>query len=208
MDKKSLNFLKGLLFGDGCSPYKNNQSGNIIVASIFRPYLEYLDCMYRPLTSGVRKHDGQDCFVLTFRTSSQVKEISEEIYSKNGEKDLPNLTPKFLLGWYCSDGSLKYSRSRFRELSIHSCDEKTIENFSETQIFDKFNFYTYKTTTSSGYRTSDSIQGRVSTTNAEEFLDYIGEPMPCFEYKWCCADYKTYNNLKEKSYEYSCSQKV
>jgi hypothetical protein len=107
-----------------------------------------------------------------------------EAWYKSGKKVWPKeiqLTPTVLKYWYVSDGSFNNNGSRFY-VSLHCSNERKNKQKVEGYFTDV------------GLRPSRWWENKVEETHqaelifnkeeSKEFFDYIGNPLPGFEYKW------------------------
>lgn len=81
------------------------------------------------------------------------------------------LTPTFTKMWYCGDGCYDKNRNR---VSISCVNEKDRINKVADLIREK------------GFKVNTTKNGkiRIPSQDSKEFLDWLGDPPPDFEYKW------------------------
>lgn len=113
-----------------------------------------------------------------------------EGWYSTGEKMFPDdlkLNPTILKMWYVCDGGVKWVESR---------DDYTIRIGNVTQshrveyfedLFSEIGMNPTITSSGIGFDLSDT----------ERFFDYIGSPVPGFEYKWGADSYEDYHQLKD-----------
>lgn len=101
-----------------------------------------------------------------------------EWYDKNGNKKFPleeiELTPLTLKVWYICDGDLSKGNPTHRPRITCTNEKDRIEEIVDF-IEDE-----------SGLNPYGTSEGRVlfGSEESEKFFDYVGEPLPGFEYKW------------------------
>lgn len=196
----------GMLMGDGNIKIEPNNPF-LRCGMITKPYLEYTDEVFGMLGTGVRlkctaaenaKHKRDS----GFRPNARVENYSDvyiwrsrclpalqpfaEWYS-SGSKVFPEdieLTPTVLKHWFCGDGSFQNSGSS-HYLSIAMSNERRnkgkIERyFEEGPGVQISNWVEYS------YEDRDTVicAAEFSRSDSEELWEYMGDPLPGFEYKW------------------------
>lgn len=91
--------------------------------------------------------------------------------------------------WYCGDGTLHWGR----DMESPSTAVITKTTDGKEQIADRLR--------SIGFKCNIRDRG-ITMVNYKEFLDWMGNPVPGFEYKWCCESYDKYKQLMKEAYEY------
>lgn len=195
----------GLLMGDG-SIDTCNKNPIIDIEMISPNYLEYLDEQFGCLTTGVslkktaaesaqhnrdrefspnaKEENYSDMYRLRSRTHPELQEFAD--WYSSGEKVWPEdieLTPTVLKHWYCGDGHWHNSEAN-NCISIAMANE-----ISNTNKIDEI-FRNVGIQAPSNYSSSER-KGGSFTCNADftveqskELWEYMGKPLPDFEYKW------------------------
>ena len=177
---RQIEILTGLLLGDG-SVYRKD-TPYIQAHMNTKPFLEWLDeeFQHNSLSTGVRRaHEGgtesHPNPSYRWQTRSHPKfEYFAEWYS-GGNKDFPDdlhLTPLSAKVWYCCDGSLKYTDG-LPYVWIANSDQSHRADYLES-LFQKHGF--------DPSFSSETL--KFSGKNRERFFEWIGDPLPGFEYKW------------------------
>jgi hypothetical protein len=197
---------KGLLMGDGwiTNSGKNPQLKCSMVSEAF---LNFLDEVFGNISSGVRKkyigeegakrskeaglnenakkQNYSDLYTWYSRRHPQFKAFREKWYPE-GSKVFPSdieLEPMSLKVWYCCDGHK--GKTKDTEYMTISCanerkNKEKIEKYFETileSVFLRWN---------EAPREDGSVRCffRLSKADSMKLFDYMGEPLPGFEYKW------------------------
>jgi hypothetical protein len=197
--------ITGLIMGDGYID-THNKNPLIKCGMISQNYLEYIDSVFGCLGTGVslqitakesakksrdrgfspnaKAENYSDLYRWTSRTHPELEEWAN--WYSTGKKIWPEdieLTPVVLKHWYCGDGCWRNTDSK-NYISIAMSNE--IENQDKvTQIFENVGL-----PAPSNYNISERKDGS-KKCNAEwtveqskELWEYMGEPLPDFEYKW------------------------
>jgi len=166
--------ITGVLMGDG-RINRNSKNPRFCVEMVAPEYIEYLSSKLSPLVScvsddrkiGERNVQQKNC--LETITHPQLEKFAS--WYSSGDKIFPddiNMNPTILKHWYVTDGNLNTGRYP----SIRATNES--ENGEKIESY--FNGTPLNTSFSSGtLRFPDS---------KDKFFEYIGEPLPGFEYKW------------------------
>lgn len=188
----------GLLMGDG-SLSRDPETARIDVTMTSPKYLEYLDDIFGWLSRGVNlRYTASEC-ASNDRSSGFNPDAKEENYQdkykwytschpdfdefrswySTDEKVFPNdldLTPITLKHWYVGDGSLHKS-SQFRlSMPNEKGNENKIERlFSKSGLPKPLDWY------GSGEKHNSALW---THSDSAELFDYMGDPLPGFEYKW------------------------
>lgn len=198
--------ISGLLMGDGCV---NRDSKNpLIQCNMIRPnYLEYLDNIFGCLSTGVKlKHtaeenaqikrdsgfspnanakDYSDLYIWRSRSLPELQEFAD--WYSSGKKVWPEdieLTPTVLKHWYCGDGSWNNSGSR-SYVRIGMANE--VENTDKVdRYFERANLPTPSNYHIGELKNCDAMRCTAawSVEDSKKLWDYMGKPLPDFEYKW------------------------
>jgi len=204
LTQKQIDVVTGLLMGDGWIS-NNSKNSSIFVEMISPNYLQYLDNLFGCLGNGFdlintaaesAQHAKDNGFspraktenysdVYRWRTRSHPEFNSFNHWYSTGEKVWPEdieLTPTVLKHWYVGDGSYRTS-NRSDCISISMCNEvnnesKITKYFVNSKLPTPCNYSTYDR----GHRKNFSAQWTVE--DSYKLWDYMGEPLPDFEYKW------------------------
>lgn len=145
-------------------------------------------------SEGATKQIGKPVWEVRTRSHPELKEF-ENWYGYDGKMfpiDL-ELTPLITKVWYCCDGNLNFQSwdgKNYPRCSIGVSNEEDRENYLKT-LFDKIGFEIYLS--------SPSLF--ISSSQTEEFLEWMGEPLPGFEYKWEYGSKSQYVQKKKCTYE-------
>lgn len=188
--------VAGVLMGDGYIN-DNNKNPRLQVNMISKEYLRYLDEIFPVVGTGVSlKRTGKENASLS-RQSDFFSTVNEEEYNDqyrwqtltnpafdeykgwydSGEKVFPdnvNLTPTTLKHWYCCDGSL-CKRGSYYRMKIAISNEFDNKDKIRTLFTD------------SGLPEPKFVSGkdiRWNKQESREIIDYMGQPLPDFKYKW------------------------
>jgi hypothetical protein len=205
LTEKQIETTVGLMMGDG---YINNNSKNcsLQIKTITPNYLENLDTLFRCMGRGVKlkrtskeaakqnrergfdanakEENYSDVYFWSTRSHPKFNEFRE--WYSSGEKIWPEdieLTPTVLKHWYVGDGNYNnyYSNNQIRIASSNEIEneEKISEYFTHVGLPKPSNFNTYE-------RKSGGNSGYISwnVEDSKELFEYMGEPLPDFEYKW------------------------
>jgi hypothetical protein len=194
----------GLLMGDGCLG-RNSQNPFLKVAMITRDYLEYLDDLFGIHGTGVKHKwtpeeaaeqivdrgfhceanpkDYHNVYTWNTRVHPDFSELNW--YTSNGKtwpEDI-TLTPTVLKHWYVSDGSWNNKGPRNR-LSIAASNEVGNEDkirsmFSRSGLPEPSNFRVQERQDG-----SKKMDMRFTSSDTDTLLDYMGQSLPGFSYKF------------------------
>jgi hypothetical protein len=195
---KQEDIITGILMGDGTMNREEDKNPRLQVYMTNREYLSYIDGIFGILSTGVYHHltpeesaknagllnvnpkNCKDVYGWQTRRDPRLQKFAS--WYSAGTKSFPKdivLTPTVLKHWYVCDGTFDKSN---RSIKISCCNEYGKEDklekiFSKVDI-DVGNFSKMKTSE----RERLSIQ--FHSEESEKIFDYIGEPLPGFEYKW------------------------
>jgi len=202
LTQKQIEITTGVLMGDGWIN-KNGKNKRLMVEMISPNYLEYLDNVFGCLSTGVsleqtaaesvkmnkkngfrpnaKEENYSDIFIWRTRSHPKFNQFRE--WYESGKKVWPEdieLTPTVLKHWYVGDGC--YEKDG-RRISIGISNEienteKISKYFTDLGLPEPSN-YDIRENNYSGY-------GIVYWTveDSPKLWDYMGEPLPDFEYKW------------------------
>lgn len=209
LTQRQIEVTTGLLMGDG---WININSKNMFLcADMISPnYLEYLDNLFGIISNGVRLKDTAYESAEKARKSGFRPDAKEENYSNKyswrtkahpkfnefrewystGEKVWPEdikLTPTVLKHWYVGDGNYDNHESCERIKIAMSNEientEKVSNYFQSSGLPKPTNFTEFD----NGF--GKSCVAQWTTEDSHKLWDYMGKPLPDFEYKWpeeCC----------------------
>jgi hypothetical protein len=199
--------ITGLLMSDGCIGM-NNSSKNpqLQVEMISKNYLQYVADEFGILGNDVKiimkaaesaestrksgfspnakKENYSDLY--RWRSISHPKLHEFKHWYSSGEKVWPEhikLTPTVLKHWYCGDGYWDKSgtRNRIQIAMGNEVDEteKVSQMFENVGLPSPSNY-----TISERKDGSKSCSAQFTVDQSKELWEYMGEPLPDFEYKW------------------------
>ena len=191
----------GCLMGDGninCpekTPYFR-------ITNTQKDYLEYLDKKLKPFTNGVKLErtseelaknktgiwsddpsDYKDAYNLKTWCLNQMNELNE--WYSSGKKVFPKdieLTPTILKHWFVCDGWYTVPENNIRgrfhiRVNNEARNKEKLNNYFEEAM-----------DISVDYWNGNEEEGQCAIVffadKTEEIFEYIGEPLPGFEYKW------------------------
>lgn len=196
--------VTGLMMGDGTISRSNKGTCRIEANMISKEYLEYLDSQFPLYGSGVRlvnsaeenakrdresgfnpsaeADDYSDTYRWTTVTSTTFDAFGD--WYDSGEKVWPSdieLTPTVLKHLYCGDGYYR-DDDRHDNITISMNNEKGAKE-KVAQMFEDADLPVPRWVEYSE-RGRDDCTARFSKDESTELLEYMGEPLPGFEYKW------------------------
>jgi hypothetical protein len=208
----------GLFMGDGTLKHNHNQSdrlGNqsIEVVSINKDFIEHLYEDYSPFfTKPSIRRSAEDSASQavesdvvsspegsTFRTQYRIVSRAIPFFNRydswktsNGKRwpDDIEFVPETLRYLYVADGGLSWNKD---STSVRAQITSSNEPKQMKRLRDMLNNMGIDCSTY-----TDRIMIKPSSTN--EFLDYIGEPVPGFEYKWEINNLERYEELYRNVY--------
>jgi len=204
LTQKQLEITIGSLMGDGC--IINSSKNCLLRISMISPnYLEYLDDIFGCLATGVslektaaenakenrdsgfspnaKKENYSDVYCWYTRKHPKFNEFRG--WYSTGKKVWPEnieLTPTVLKHWYVGDGN--YNKSK-RTISIAISNEvknteKISQYFTDVRLPKPSNYFTFKQEKSE----NKGCDAQWSVNDSQKLWEYMGEPLPDFEYKW------------------------
>ena len=200
-----LEVLIGNLMGDGCID-KCDKNPNLVCKMVNKEYLDYLDSLLGVFSTGVslshtaeelaesnrkrgfrpnaKSDDYSDAYTLRTRNLSQLEKLSN--WYSSGEKLFPKnleLTPTILKHWYVCDGHYSIKKESNRGNIIISLN-------NERENKDKIEKYFRGIDVEIGrWREYDAgshidCSAVFHADETEQLFEYMGEPLPGFQYKW------------------------
>lgn len=206
LTERQLDIATGVLMGDGCIKVDSRKGhyANFQIEMITKPYLEWLSDIFGVLSRGVRlKRTAEqhverniarefdenasldtynDSYCLETTTHPRFSELRN--WYEDGEKTFPyniELNPTVLKHWYVCDGSLHQGRDIKIAMSNERGNGEKIERYFSEQSLPTPRWEEHGRKGGSG-----GINYRARWTKEEslELFEYMGEPLPGFEYKW------------------------
>jgi len=173
--------------GDG-SIHRSSSNPQMEITNTNKRFLEWLDRELDWLSVSVKhKHDLGDnpCYRLTITRHPWLEELS--LWYETGNKEFPKdleITNTVAKMWYVCDGGIRWT-DEYAYASIRAVNESNRGDILQS-------FFDFETTFSDNY-----VNFWSDTRN---FLNWLGEPVPGFEYKWETDNFEKYKSLKDKSY--------
>lgn len=197
--------ITGLLMGDG-TIHSTSKNPRLEAKMISQNYLEYIDNEFGIFGHGVSFHmsaeeSAKEARETGFSLSANAENYSDTYvwYSMNhpelkefenwyasGEKVWPadiNLTPTVLKHWYSGDGHWSntgsYNHIRISMSNEYGNSNKINKIFENANLPSPRNYTTYE-------RTDGGMNfiAEFTVEQSKELWEYMGKPLPDFEYKW------------------------
>lgn len=166
--------FKGLLMGDGCIGNRDGVPYFVVSFSGNERAIDHIKQKVNiPCRKDVRETEDENhrtIYVCRTLAHTWFSELSS--WYSSGEKRYPNsiqLTPTVLKMWYVTDGGFN-TNPRITCWNESSRKEMIIEKFNDIGI-------------DANWRQSNKTVSIVGE-DVEYFFEYMGEPLPGFEYKW------------------------
>lgn len=196
--------VTGLLMGDGCLN-RSSTNPRLKVEMISPNYLKYLDDIFGCLSTGVSltmtakesaKHNRDSGFSPNANSENYSDKYiwntrcHPELYQfnwyKTGEKVFPDdieLTPTVLKHWYCGDG---HWDNTGQNSHISICMLNEVENTDKVDQYFRNVGLPEPSNYNIRYDKSGNIDcdAQFTKKQSRELWEYMGEPLPDFEYKW------------------------
>lgn len=191
IDERHHEILTGMMMGDAWAE-GSDQKARVRIESVTKEYLEHLS-KELPISRGVSlRRTAEEMAELTGSNVDNTRDVYKldtishpelgryRSWYQSGEKVWPDdiqLTPITLKHWYCGDGHYNNAGSN-RHIQLAMSNE--MENTDKvSRIFDRADF------TTSNYNVQDTVCDLTFTVDeTERLFEYMGEPLPGFEYKW------------------------
>lgn len=198
--------ITGLLMGDGSINRSKNRNPRLECSMISPNYLKYIDEKFdifgkgtslrqtakesaesnrnRGFRTNAKAENYHDLYIWRSMAHPELQEF-ENWYSSN-KKVWPKsieLTPVVLKHWYCGDGNWNNSSTN-NYIAISMSNEKN-NTGKVSKIFERVGL-----PAPSCYVTSERTDGSIrcsaqfTVEQSKELWEYMGEPLPDFEYKW------------------------
>jgi hypothetical protein len=174
LTQKQKEIIIGLLMGDGHLE-QTNRSSRICITMVSKNYLQYIKKRlsdYMKKVRPVKQTELTEKQAYTLRTVA-CKEFNKfKNWYSTGEKVFPEnieLTPTVLKHWYCGDGTWNKERISIK-INNEFENQSKLKSYFIDQNLPEPRFSSNKMY----FKKEDST----------EILDYIGDPLPDFKYKW------------------------
>jgi len=198
--------ITGLLMGDGSVISEGGNSNSYITSCmITKEYLEYLNQEVFPIVgsnvrlektakqqakhhrdSGFRKNADAENYSDVYRWSSRNHPAFNEYrkWYSTGKKIFPNdikMTPTVLKHWFVTDGNFNKGKYKLGRISIATSNETSkdkLESYFDSTDIDDIYWKEFK------INERDVMHLCFSSKITEKVFDYMGSPLPGFQYKW------------------------
>lgn len=195
---RQMDITTGLLMGDGCLQRPDDTHPSLRVNTISKDYLQYLDKIFGYISRGVSLQAEADTQEEYFRDSFGRGCNASDVYRwytcshpelerftswyDSGKKVWPkdiDLTPTVLKHWYCGDGSMNRGGQIYISMSNEIGNEEKVEKyFKRVDIPQPNNWQTHDVQLGTAHNAVWNVE------ESKELREYMGEPLPGFEYKW------------------------
>lgn len=204
---KQHEMIAGILMGDGSIAY-HYDNPTLHISVIKKEYLDYINKKFGNLALGVNKRSEakelakknrdsgfspdakaenySDIYRLTTTAHHELKQYAD--WYSTGKKVFPesiDLTPTTLKHWYCCDGTMDtwYGNKRIRISAGNEKNNKDkIRGYFSGANLPEPKLSCFESNSSQYNHTKMQIGFTVEET--KEVFNYMGEPLPGFEYKW------------------------
>lgn len=206
--EKQKDIATGLLLGDG-TLVSNRKNPRLEVTSITKEFLEWVKEMMGCLACDIKKHrdakesakharefglnenakeeNYSDAYVLNLRSHPHLKTYKK--WCEQGDKRVPwgevNLNKTTTKVWYVCDGGLDWGSKP------SACIYATNESDKLETIASKLDF---------DVRAHDK-KLLVTRSDTKKFIDWLGEPIPGFKYKFSLEDKLKYGSMTVAEHE-------
>lgn len=206
--------FRGLLMGDATIAKQNENSCSLCIDLTRPKFLQYLYDKYpvlftslfeqsspeervkknieRGFTTEEQPNDYKRIYKLQSRTIPFFSDMRKKWYGENDNKEFPEdieFTPELLKMWYVCDGGLSFASDD--PYAFYASFYTSNEMESTDQIVKKFSDIGFDAKIFSG---SNSVS--ININDVDGILDYMGQSLPGFEYKWENKNYEAYQNKK------------
>lgn len=206
IDEDITEMCVGILMGDGSITGSGGKHYRMTVGGISKPFIEHISQRLSWLSSGnIRKNtseeqyrdalesdfidvgeestvaDYQEYYVLETRKHPFFTELRD--WYSSGKKVFPDeldLTPTIAKYWYSCDGGVSSTKGDYIGNCFYTSNEIDREDYLDS-LFGEAGFHV--SIDKKSYRI------RIDACCRDEFIDWMGEPVPGFDYKW--ADSKS-----------------
>ena len=211
------NMFIGLLMGDASvqgDGYEEAKNANMRIYSSNKKFLEWLDGEMGVFTTNVnlndtggdrllrnqksgfdnrKEADYSDMYVLNTRAMPCFTEL--RVWYDSGKKKFPKsleLTKEVARMWFVSDGGLNWQGERYTNPTAQAEIASVNESERPEMLVSLFEDHGFNPTFD-GTRLHFNSQ-------TEDFLEWLGDPVPGYEYKWETKNRDRYKELYETAY--------
>lgn len=197
---EQMQILKGILLGDGSIP-RTEGNPRFVVGMANSEYLEFIDSKFPVLGTGVNlmrdasqsaeysreydivpgasSDDYEDIYRWEFRRTPHIKNLDD--WYETGKKIFPedlDMTPIILKHWFVCDG---WTSKRWENPTVGIAAANEIKSVDKlVSYFDQSDC----PSPSHVHEGAGKMELRWGAAETKEFFEYIGSPVPGFEYKW------------------------
>jgi hypothetical protein len=214
--------FEGLLMGDGSIPKQSGGNSALLhLPMINRRFLEWIDERLGILTTGVslkktaselasnnresgfspnaKEERYHDMYTIWTRTHPYFEDLRERWYPDRNKQfpDDLELTPLRAKLWYLCDGYLDVGQHGRPRIEIKARNEEKRAEFL-VGLFEDVGF-------SPLYKRHEL---RFTCDETEDLVEWMGDPLPGFEYKWALGSREQYHELKQEAYEEHATQTI
>lgn len=127
-----------------------------------------------------------DMWRLRLRSNPNYNKYYDEWFDGDKMPEIENLTPLMAKCWYCCDGSVGNHKNRIKIGVTHEERKDLYKKYLKNM----------------GFEVRKSInQLEFNKEDSNEFLKWIGRPLPGFEHKWIKSDKENHWNQKAIDYD-------
>lgn len=204
--------LTGIFMGDGNLASHDSENPYLRWNNINKRFMDFLHDKLKPITTSVKVHktakesheynekredkdwtvnpeNYNDIYLTRTRRLPYFQKF-KDWYTESGKRfpETLELTPLITKYWYVCDGTVNWMRDYSAKVQFTSRNEQDREQFI-IDLFDQAGF-TVKRNQHMYY---------LSVRESESILDWMGDPLPGFEYKWEIDSRTKYEQKKERS---------
>lgn len=202
ISQKQKEIITGVLMGDGCINREERKKPRLQVYMTNKKYLNYLSKEFGIFSTGVYDHVSNEdrknlapgsvnnenySDVYRFETRGHLAFEEFADWYSSGEKVFPEdikLTPTVLKHWYVCDGTIDHGRANPN--IVIACGNEIdfkdkLQNIFQDSGFQVSNFLCQER---GGGASGVSMTLQFTVDMSKEMFEYMGEPLPGFEYKW------------------------
>jgi hypothetical protein len=194
LTKRQKEICKGMLMGDAYINIQKGSNGMLRAKMITEEFLQWLYDELNPFSSNLESYMspkesfndtasrfensvtkvGNYSEIFEYRTCRHPYFTEMRGWYSGGKKSFPDnleLTPLSAKVWLCCDGSVSHTNGK--RINIYSSNESDRPEYLKS-LLDEFN--------PTWIESSSCL--RINASNYNGFFDWIGNPLPGFEYKW------------------------